>query len=147
MEAAKDGLAFAEQVTKSIRYISRVTGMELNCNQQEPTIQNNLEEVGSDYLQWFPQVASLFEQMLHQVGELETFLVNITKDLGQSKRSMLAIYQQLTSALKLPQEEVEQRMAGTALDEVRIHPKFYIYVIQIRKGYVQFFKTGWSDVA
>ncbi|KAA3459061.1 Zinc finger, CCHC-type [Gossypium australe] len=145
MEAAKDGLAFAEHVTKSIQYISSVTGMGLNCNQQEPTIQKNIKEVGSDYLQWVRQVASHFEEMLHQIGELETFLVNITKDLGQSKRSMLAAYQQLTNALKLPQEEVEKRMAGTTLDEVRIHPKFYIYVIQIRKGYVQFFKTEWLE--
>ncbi|MBA0605381.1 hypothetical protein Godav_017967 [Gossypium davidsonii] len=117
MEAAKDGLAFSGHVTKSIQYISRVTGMELNCNQQEPTIQKNIEEASSDYLQWVRQVDSHFEEMLHQIGELETFLVNITNDLGQSKRSMLAAYQQLTNALKLPQEEVEQRMAGTALDE------------------------------
>ncbi|KAL1162304.1 hypothetical protein V6Z11_A07G192300 [Gossypium hirsutum] len=55
--------------------------------------------------------------MLHQIGELESFLVNITKDLGQSKRSMLAACQQLTNALKLSQEKVEQRMVGTALDE------------------------------
>ncbi|MBA0822095.1 hypothetical protein Goarm_018911 [Gossypium armourianum] len=145
MEAAKDGLAFVGHVTKSIQYMSRVTGMELNCNQQEPTIQKNIEEASSDYLQWVRQVASHFEEMLHQIGELETFLVNITKDLGQSKRTMLAAYQQLTNALKLPQEEVEQRMAGTALDEVRIHPKLFIYVIQIRKGYVQFFKTEWLE--
>ncbi|TYJ27430.1 hypothetical protein E1A91_A07G187000v1 [Gossypium mustelinum] len=117
MEATKDGLAFAEHVTKSIQYISRVTGTELNCNQQEPTIQKNIEEVGSDYLQLVRQVASHFEEMLHQIGELESFLVNITKDLGQSKRSMLAACQQLTNALKLSQEKVEQRMVGTALDE------------------------------
>ncbi|GMI73384.1 hypothetical protein HRI_001007700 [Hibiscus trionum] len=103
----------AECPMKSNQCISRVAGMELalqnNCNQQEPTIQRNIESV--------PQVASHFKEMLHQIGELETFLLNIAKDLGQSMRSMQATYQELTKALKLPQAEVEQCMVGTALDE------------------------------
>ncbi|XP_039064727.1 uncharacterized protein LOC120209913 isoform X2 [Hibiscus syriacus] len=99
--------------TKSNRCVSRVAGTELalqkSCNQQEPTILQNIEPVA--------QLASHFKETLHQIGELETFLLNIAKDLGQSMRSMQATYQELTKALKLPEAEVEQCMAGTTVDQ------------------------------
>ncbi|XP_039049357.1 uncharacterized protein LOC120190335 [Hibiscus syriacus] len=80
-------------------------------NQQEPTIQQNIESV--------PQLASHFKEMLHQIGELETFLLNVAKDLGQSMRSLQVTHQELTKALKLLDAKVEQCMAGTAVDEFK----------------------------
>ncbi|XWS47393.1 hypothetical protein CRYUN_Cryun14cG0148400 [Craigia yunnanensis] len=111
---------FAEILMKS-QCTSRVAQMEStlqdNCNLHVPTINKNIEKclddisgihaeafaaltASSNYLQSVHKVTSHFKDMLHQIGKLETFLLDVAKDVGQSKRSMQATYQELTKSLE-----------------------------------------------
>ncbi|XVE72451.1 hypothetical protein DITRI_Ditri11bG0040100 [Diplodiscus trichospermus] len=104
-----------------------------NCNQQVPNIHKkhknsekclddksgNHEETfdsltaSSNYLKSVHEVASHLKNTLHQIEKLETFLLEMSQDVRQSKRSMQAAYQELTRALKLPHELEEQCMGRT----------------------------------
>ncbi|XWS75792.1 hypothetical protein CRYUN_Cryun01aG0122600 [Craigia yunnanensis] len=118
-----------------------------NCNLQAPTIHKNIEKcledisgihaealatltASSNYLQSAHNEACHLNDMLRQIekqlhycvtqtSKLETFLLDTAKHVGQSKRSMQTAYQELTKALKLPQEEEEQYIANTALEEFK----------------------------
>ncbi|XVF21033.1 hypothetical protein REPUB_Repub12eG0055700 [Reevesia pubescens] len=120
--------SFAEHVMSTSRVAQMESTLQDNCNHQVPTIHKNTGihaetfatlTASSNNLQSVHEVASNFKDMLCQIGKLETFLLDISKDVGQSMRSMQARYNELIKALKLSQEEEEQCMARTALDKAR----------------------------
>ncbi|XVF71840.1 hypothetical protein PTKIN_Ptkin12aG0071700 [Pterospermum kingtungense] len=60
-------------------------------------------------------IQSQLHSCLTETSKLETFLLDIAKNVGQSKRSMQTAYQELTKALNLRLEEEEQCMTNTVL--------------------------------
>ncbi|XVE78398.1 hypothetical protein DITRI_Ditri13aG0141900 [Diplodiscus trichospermus] len=124
---------FAECRMKSIQCTSSAAQMEPtfqdNCNLQVQTIETNVQKcldgisgfnaeafaastASSNLLQSVHKMASHFKDMLCQVERLETFVLDIANNVGQSKRRMQATYQELTESLKLQQDEEEQPTHG-----------------------------------
>ncbi|XVF81573.1 hypothetical protein PTKIN_Ptkin15bG0165300 [Pterospermum kingtungense] len=131
----------SEHPMKSIQCTSRAAQMEFtvqdNCSQLVPTVKRSIEKciddisgncihaeavaaalaVSSNYLQSVNEVDAHIKDMLHQIKKFKTSLLDIAKDMGQSKIRIQAAHQELTKASKLQQDEEEQLMATTALDE------------------------------
>ncbi|XVF81574.1 hypothetical protein PTKIN_Ptkin15bG0165400 [Pterospermum kingtungense] len=127
---------------KSIRCTSRAAQMEStvldNCNQLVPkrSTEKYIDNISgnsinaeaftaaltasSNFLQSANEVDAHIKDMLHQIKKFKTSLLDIAKDMGQSKIRIQAAHQELTKALKLQQDEEEQLMATTALDEIWI---------------------------